>query len=74
MALNGPITATVGRSSVKSQFYRVFDDAESPMVFRSKEEALEYVGELLEGISPGFAIQVSIVEMTEAEYGQLPEM
>lgn len=58
--------------SRKKIYYRVEDDCVSPMIMEL-DEAMEYAKECLEGITVGMPIKITPVEMTEAQFSQLPE-
>ncbi len=55
------------------KFYRVVDDTVSNIVFETKEEALEYVGDCLDGRTPYMPIKVMVINMTKDEFNQLKE-
>lgn len=58
--------------SRKKMYYRVEDDCVPPCVFEL-DEAMEYAKECLEGRTPDMPIKITPVEMTEAQFSQLPE-
>ena len=59
---------------MKSIFYRVKDGVESPMVFETLEEALEYLKDCLYGINNEMPISIEKTEMTGDQFNQLVEM
>ena len=54
-------------------YYRVSDGCESPLIFETIEEALEYFKDCLDGIDYGFPVSIEKVKMTANQFNSLPE-
>lgn len=59
---------------MKNIYYRVKDNCESPVVFETLEEAIEYLKNCLDGINNECPVSIEKVEMTSDAYNQLVEM
>lgn len=60
--------------NMKNTYYRVKDGVESPMLFETLEQAIEYLKDCLYGIDIDSPVSIEKTEMTADQFNQLPEL
>jgi hypothetical protein len=59
---------------MKQTYFRVNDNCETPMVFETFDEALDYLKDCIEGIDFECPVSIEKIEMTSDQFNQLGEL